>query len=494
MPLCRDSKIRLLLPNLHWYGKRSWLYIPYTALILTALLKKEFDFGIIDANSMDLSEEDTLAELKRVRPDIVLLSGLSTEYYHHYRTASRLAKTANPEVITIFGGIFPTLLSEEALADTHIDYIFIGHAEERITDFLKFLLNGAPEQARNFPGIGYRGPDGNPVINPFHSSIANVKHLVKPDYSLIDVNAYYRHQSTDYNTNSGNGSTAVLLTSFGCPYNCMFCATRSISGRGVIFRPTEDILAEIDFLMQNYGIKNLSFFDECFLADRERVETILGAFINRKYDLSWKMPNASAWHLDDSLLELMKRSGCTQITISVESGSERVLRQIIHKPLKLEIIPGIIKKCRELGIYVLANFVIGLPGETWDEIRRTFRVAEEFDFDLAAFHIATPYPKTDLYRVAREQDLLPPDFNFLDPRFFGTSQGFITTDEFTPFELMILRSFEWDRINFSTPEKIATAAKLMNISIEQLNYHRKQTRLKCGVYSPEIDKTAEKLK
>jgi len=194
------------------------------------------------------------------------------------------------------------------------------------------------------------------------------------------------------------------------------------------------------------------------------------------------MPNVSAWHLDDNLLELMKKAGCKAICVSVESGSERVLKKIIRKPMKLNIFPGIIKKCKELEIDIVANFVIGLPGETWQEIRKTFQVAEALDFDLCSFHIATPYPGTDLYKMASDQNLLPEGFNFKSPQFFGTSQGFITTNEFTPFELMILRSFEWDRINFKTEAKIEKIAHLMNMSISTLKEHRKQTRLKCGVH------------
>jgi anaerobic magnesium-protoporphyrin IX monomethyl ester cyclase len=190
----------------------------------------------------------------------------------------------------------------------------------------------------------------------------------------------------------------------------------------------------------------------------------------------------SAWHLDDKLLDLMKESGCVQITISVESGSQRVLNKIMRKPLKLKIIPGIVKKCKEIGIDVGANFVIGLPGETWEELRQTFRFAEKCNFNLGHFHIATPLPKTDMYEIAKKQNLLPSDFSFFDPNFFGYSRGYITTDEFTPFELMILRAYEWDRINFNTPKKVEKAAEMMRLTINELNYHRKQTRLKCGIH------------
>jgi len=98
------------------------------------------------------------------------------------------------------------------------------------------------------------------------------------------------------------------------------------------------------------------------------------------------------------------------------------------------------------------------------------------------FHLATPLPKTDLYKIAKGQGLLPDDFSFTDPKYCGWGQGFITTKDFSPFELMVLRAFEWDRINFSTPEKISKIADIYCMSDEELADHRKQTRLKLGIH------------
>jgi anaerobic magnesium-protoporphyrin IX monomethyl ester cyclase len=390
-----------------------------------------------------------------------------------------MAKTVRPDVITILGGVYPTVLGEEAIKDPNIDYIFLGHAEGRICEFLHLALAHNENKLKELPGIGFRGEHGVVVINPVENSISGVKRLEKPDYSLIDVIGYLNQPSKDYQFNSGRPS-APIISSYGCPYNCLFCASRTISGRGTAFRPENDVLEEIELLKTRYGVENLIFIDDCLLASRPRIESILNAFIERNYNLTWKAATVSAWHLDDKLLDLM--SGCVQITISVESGSQRVLNKIMRKPLKLKIIPGIVKKCKEIGIDVGANFVIGLPGETWEELRQTFRFAEKCNFNLCHFHIATPLPKTDMYEIAKKQNLLPSDFSFFDPNFFGYSRGYITTDEFTPFELMILRAYEWDRINFNTPKKVEKAAEMMRLTINELNYHRKQTRLKCGIH------------
>jgi len=477
------AKVTLFIPNSRWYGKRPWLIPPYVPVILTAILKDFYDFSILDANIKDLTEEECVLLLKDLQSEIVLVSALSVEYSQQYHRACSLAKEAFSDSITVMGGVYPTVMGEEILKDDTIDYIFLGHAEERVLNFLALLLKSDSTELQSLPGTGFRDTSGSIVINPVASYILDIKTQIKPDYSMIDVGAYSKSQynSKDYQFNTCV-PTMPITTSYGCPYNCVFCATRTISGRGLVFREVDDVLEEIDSLISEYGIKSIVFLDDCLLADEKRIYRLLQALMDRNYDLSWKAASVSAWHLNDKLLELMRKSGCVQITISVESGSQRVLKDIIRKPLKLDIVPPIVKKCKALDIDIGANFVIGFPGETWEDLRATFRFAELCDFDLAHFHIATPLPKTDLYKMAKKQNLLPEDFNFTDPRYFGFGRGFIETDDFSPFELMVLRAFEWDRINFSTPEKTVKVARMMKISLEELHVHRKKTRMNCGVH------------
>lgn len=477
------GRVLLFIPNTRWFGKRPWFVIPHSALILTSMLKNEFDYHILDANAQNLDERECAERIAALDPALFLVSGVSVEYFEQYHKAFELAKGDCPDCRTIFGGVYPTLMANEAMEDARIDFVFLGYAEGRVVPFLTCLLNGDTERIREMDGVGYR-ENGNVRIAPFSKFLYELneqERAVKPDYSSLDVGFYLDQAGKEYNY-SFPGRTAILLTSYGCPYNCVFCATRTLRGRRIVFRPTEDVLEEIEWLVATHGVQHLSFLDECFLADRQRAEVIMRAMIQRSLNLTWKMPNVSAWHLDDALLDLMSSSGCTMICVSVESGCDRVLREVIHKPLRLEIFPRIIRKCRELRIDIAANFVIGLPGETWSEIRQTFAFAEESGFDLCSFHIATPYPKTDLYVIAKDKGYLPHDFDFRNPKYFGTSQGFMSTEEFTPFELMVLRAFEWDRINFKDHSKTARIARMMNMTEDQLDAHRRQSRIKLGVH------------
>ncbi|MDE6851603.1 MAG: radical SAM protein, partial [Lachnospiraceae bacterium] len=220
--------------------------------------------------------------------------------------------------------------------------------------------------------------------------------------------------------------------------------------------------------------------DDNILFDKERAKYIFNEIVRRKYNIEIRIDNLAIWHLDAEILQLLKDSGCTRIGVSIESGCERVLHNIIRKPLKLEIVKPIRELCRKKGILMQANFIIGFPGETWEEIRESLKFAEECDFDLISIHLATPMPKTDLYDYAIETGTLDPNFSFFDDTHLGAAVGYISTNEFTPKELEILRAFEWDRINFSTPEKRRRAGQILEMSEAELKEYRKQTRLNIG--------------
>ncbi len=476
------KKIVLFLPNMRWLGKQPRFALPYGLAILTSLLKEEYHLFGLDANAENLDEQTTQERIQALQPDAVLVSGLSSvEYPPQIHYAMQLIKAVIPQTMTVLGGVYPTTLGEKAIADPHIDYIFLGHAEERVLPFLQMAFAQDREQLLEFPGIGFRDQKYGVIINPVKSFIGTVKVMIKPDYTLFDLTPYLAEETHLGNiTTQAPIRTASILASYGCPFNCSFCASRTIRGRKVAFRPLEDVFEEIDYLVKVYGVNRLHFHDDNFLVKRSRAERICEEFISKRWgDLPWKTSGLFISLLNDEILRLFKQAGCDEIRMAVETGSKRVMKELVGKPIELDPIPDLVRTCKELGIFVRGLFVIGFPGETWEEIRQTFRFAELCDFDLAHFLIATPLPNTDLYQMALDANALDADFDF-SVQFNGWGEGFITTDQFTPQELMILRAYEWDRINFSTPEKTAKIAQVYNMTPEQLQEHRKATRLSIG--------------
>lgn len=477
-------KVTILVAHYAWFDMRPWNEPTLAVPILTRILKPIINLSLIDANADQLTVEQTKDRIAEIGPEVVLITALSAEYHKAYHTLARIAKEVNPSCTVVMGGVYPTVLAEDVIKDTNVDYAMIGYAEGRLDKLVTYILEGRYNEIDKFPGLAYR--EGNQeVLHPIDTYIGDVDEMVKPDYSLVDLEKYisYNDMNVANFIASTNKRNATVITSYGCPNNCLFCATRTISGRKTAFRKPEDVLEEIDYLVEKYHVDCITFADDCILTDRKRAEAIFQGIIDRKYNLELKVTTLAAWHLDEDILKLMKEAGFSRIGIAIESGCERVLHQIIRKPLKLEIIPPLVKLFKKYDILMTADFIIGIPGETWEDIRETFRFAESCDIDLCMFHIATVLPKTDLYKLCKEQNLLPEDFSFYNDRVnFGYCKGSITTDEFTPEELRVLRAYEWDRINFSTPEKRKRACRLMEITEEQLKEHRKKTRRSLGLY------------
>lgn len=363
------------------------------------------------------------------------------------------------------------------MEDENVDYIMLGYAEERINRIIRMVLEN-DERLEAEPGVGYRRGK-QVIINPINTYIGDVKTMVKPDYSYENLSPYISEEKSD---NAIAKREVSIITSYGCPYNCVFCATRTISGRKVAYRPVEDILEEIEYMMENYQIDSIRFLDDNILADKERAKKLFREMIQRNYGLKFQLMNTAAWLLDEEILDLMEEAGCYALTISIESGSTRVLKEIMHKPLKKEIVPGVIQQCRKRNIYVFSNIVIGLPGETWDEILETIQFVEKCNPDFLQINIATVFPKTDLYEISKEKNCLPPDFSFYDEdTYYGFALGHISTQEFTPQELMIIRAFEWDRINFTDPDKRRRFCEFKGMSEEKLEQIRREARRNLGL-------------
>ena len=481
------KKILLLQPNYAWLNKRTLRFPTYTLALLKACLDTQYETTIFDPNFNNLSEDEVFRYIKKLDPNLVGITSNSTEYLATSRLTTSITRRALPNAIIVLGGVMPTVLIEEAMKDENVDYWIMGEGEYSFPHLINELQNGKANLS-NVNGLAY-WKDGKSCINkkvfienldnipfPVYSNIVggfNEQTLSLHDYGNVRL----KYDATLYATNY---PFAYSITSRGCPFRCVFCAGRTVSGRKVRFRSAENVLAEIDSLY-NSGIREIIFLDDHFLANKKRALDIMNGIIDRKYNMTCKCSNVTAWLLDEELLETMHNSGCNFITASLESGNQYVVDNIIKKPVKLKKIHPIFNMAKSIGFDIVVNFIIGFPGETWDQIRDTFSFAEKLSVDICNFHIATPLPKTELMDVCLRESLLPEDFIENFSKYSGFGKGLITTNEFTPFELEILRSFEWDRINFSSEERKSSVARLNGITIEELEEWRRGTRRNIGV-------------
>lgn len=471
------EKFMFLVPNTSWFGKRQWMWFTQAIPILVPILKQ---YGvmleILEANIDELTLEETGARIKQFNPDIVGIPNLSVEYWRQAHYAAKLVKDINPNIITIMGGAHPSSLPYKVMTDKNIDYIIMAEGEERLPRFLDILQSD--KEFSKMDGIGYR-KNGKVVINQPTSWIEYLDSLPLPDYSMFD---WHKVMTTEQKNTVGLGfresPVGMIMTSRGCPYRCSFCAKSM--GNKIRLRSAGSVIKELDMLINEYGVKEIIFIDDEMYVNKKRAIEIIEGLA--KYNISWKNIHQAAWNLDLELLKLMKNTGCYQVVISPESGNERVLKKIIHKPGSKEHIRNVVKWCKELDLEINTHYVFGFPGETWEEIRDTCNFAAELDADETKFAIATPFPGTELFRKAVEGGYLSEDFEWYRDDWFGFAQGLIETEEFTLPELQMLRCFEWDRINFRTAEKRAKYARMTMLTDDELEEFRKQTRRKVGIY------------
>ena len=293
-----------------------------------------------------------------------------------------------------------------------------------------------------------------------------------PDYSLIKLEDYTITGPRLGPQRPPEFPYIRLSVSRGCPFGCSFCQVAKISGRKVRTRDPEDVVNEIIYLKEKYGIKSIIFDDDNLIAAPEFLTRMLELFIERELNIKFIFIAFAVFLLTDKIIDLMARAGCVGVNIAIESANKRILKEVIHKPVDLDKVVVMIDKLKKHGLFCITNFIIGFPGERWDEIRETIKFAESCGADYAKIFVAVPLRGTELWDIALKMNVLTnPDDVKVEWRY---SQ--ISSEEWGAKDISILRAYEWDRINFDTPEKRKRVAELWGIGEEELLKIRKNTR------------------
>jgi magnesium-protoporphyrin IX monomethyl ester (oxidative) cyclase len=214
-----------------------------------------------------------------------------------------------------------------------------------------------------------------------------------------------------------------LITSRGCPFRCTFCSSTNFWKVKYRKRSPENVLAEMEHLYRDLGVREFKFFDDNMTTDPERAKAIFRGMIDRQLKVKWNTPNGiHAMTLDEEMLDLIKASGGYELTLAVESGDEKVLREIINKPTSLEKVEETARLMRKRGLGSFGFFIIGFPGETKAQIQNTLDFSRRLDLDRADFFIFNPLPGTPLFDECLKRKYIEPtamteDVDYFEPRF-----------------------------------------------------------------------------
>jgi radical SAM superfamily enzyme YgiQ (UPF0313 family) len=227
-----------------------------------------------------------------------------------------------------------------------------------------------------------------------------------PARHLINMEGYF-DIGAFHSAKSRSNRVLNIMCSRGCPEKCTFCTTPQMWGTTVRWRKLEDIMTEIKREVKDFNIGEIQFEDDTITARKKNLLDLCKEL--EKIGLPWCTPNGikTNYHLakQTEMFQAMKDSGCYQVTLACESGVQRVLDNIINKRLKIDQIKPAIENAKKVGLLVHTFWILGYPGETYEEINQTIKFALNSGADSFSFAILSPLPGTPIYRKVIKENL-----------------------------------------------------------------------------------------
>jgi radical SAM superfamily enzyme YgiQ (UPF0313 family) len=345
------------------------------------------DVEILDCPTLRISLNELKLLVAKFNPDVVGITATTPSYRQALKVAEAIKKW-NQNCKIVIGGPHVSFEDYSALTNSFVDVVVRGEGEATMRE----LVNNLQGDLKKVSGITFR--EGGIVRrNPDRQLIANLDTL-SVSYHKLPMDRYL-FQGKRY---------ATIISSRGCPFGCIFCSSSLLHGKMWRWQSPERVLREIQMLRSKYGVRNIEFLDDLFTFNMKRVYELCNLMIKERLDIKW-FCSSRVDTINRDLIRIMRKAGCIGIYFGVESGCQRILN-ILRKGIRLEQAVKAIANSKAEGIETVATFIIGVPGETVEEIRQTIAFARKLRADYSQFTYCTPYPGTPLYRFAKDNNLL----------------------------------------------------------------------------------------
>ncbi|KAA8921928.1 B12-binding domain-containing radical SAM protein [Thermoplasma sp.] len=375
------------------------------------------DVRIIDSIAMDYTKGQVKGLIKAYDPDLIGITSTTSMIPDAYNIA-RFAKTYNSDIKIAIGGPHVTFTPDTTLNESpDIDYVIIGEGETVFSNLLQYLKG--KKDLREVRGISYRN-SGGIVISPPEELIKDIDSIPMPALDLLPMDRYVADRKR----------FGTIMTSRGCPYNCIFCSSSLQFGKRWRGHSTERVMAELRRLVYDYGLHEIEFLDDTFTLNMKRAMEIAHKIKEEKLDIRWSA-SARVNLFSAEIAKAMKDSGAHTVYFGIESGNQKTL-DFIGKGITLQQAMDSVRKGNEAGLNTLGSFIIGFPDDTKEDVRNTIRFAKKVKVMLAQFTIATPYPGTRLWHLAKSRGLI----KTMDWRKYTTLSPVMALANFTDAEIL----------------------------------------------------------
>jgi len=408
------------------WGKPN-VFPPIIMATVAAVLEKKHAVCIIDAPTegwenleeldeskyrVGLSAEKIAQRIIDFKPEMVAIeipfSGWSKTAFE----VVSISKKVNRDITVVLFGLHPSSRPEACLENTDVDFVLIGEPERTVSELAEALEVGKHD-FRDITGLGFK-EKGKAVLNAKRAIIDNLDSLPFPARHLLPMDVYA--QAVKQNPLRGEiyKPYTIVITSRGCPYNCVFCSNCIVWGKQWRPRSPKNVVDELEQIIRTFKIEQVDFSDDNMTLDRQRMAEICDLIVKRGLKFEWFTPNGiRADSLDETLLRKMKAAGCKNIRIAPESGVQHIVNDVIKKNQDLKAVKQAVVLCKKIGIKVGCFFVIGLIGETKGDIEKTIEFAYKLrtlGADTFIFSIAMPLYGTAFYEQAKDLGFLREGF------------------------------------------------------------------------------------
>ncbi|MBN1384702.1 MAG: cobalamin-dependent protein [Elusimicrobia bacterium] len=366
----------------------TYASFPNALAYLACYLKEKNNdkIKILDEQLTPLTEEIIREEIEKIDgPKIVGITCLTVTFKRVLELTRQIKRIA-PEALIVIGGIHATALPDECLIKTSADIVVRGEGEQTLSELYRVVQEKG--SFKGIKGISFK-QNGEIIHNPPRGLIENLEEIPPFPYDLFENNI---ERYKDFGT---------IFSSRGCPFDCIFCSQRLISGKRYRFLPAHRVIAKIKLLVDKYHQTKIWFMDDNFVINKKRIFTLLNEIIDSGYHKKvCFIAQTRGKDLNREVVMKMKEANFVSIAFGVETASERLM-SFLDKGEKVEDNIKAIEMVHESGILTDASFIFGLPTETREDRRLTSMLARSLPLDGARFNIAVPYPGTKFCETAK---------------------------------------------------------------------------------------------
>ncbi|MCA9472050.1 MAG: B12-binding domain-containing radical SAM protein [Nitrospirales bacterium] len=463
-------------------------------LVASDLREKGFEVRIVDLGVYTNDRFDHLATIiENFKPDAaVVIQSILTFATAQDWDAKRvfdIAKEQMPDIVTILTGGHASNYPGQAVKEGICQYSIKGEVDFAVSQLLLAINNGS--NLSSVAGLSFQYESKVRVSHEY--PLVDVSELPLPAYDLLDGDHKLGYSSVlefgKIRFPERSNQYRDIMTSRSCRLRCSFCSVAHLRGEKQRYRrkPVEKVIHEIEVALEE-GIKEIHFFDDLFAETETQILELTNEIMKRNLKFPWFVAQGMPlWPLTHHVLSAMKEAGMYRLICPLESGNDRVLKKVIGKSFStVQHHHNVIMWAHDLGLEVIGMFVIGMPGETREEILDTLTFAEGHpEIDYSVFSIATPMMGTRLMKAVRKSGQLE-DSGKIN-RIIKRTVALYSTEAFSEYELGVIRAFDWDRINFSSESRRVKYAAMVGVSLQQLEELRTHAKDTFFHFFPNYD-------